>query len=135
MNIFLVEDSALLRERLTRMVSSVPHTHVVGFAASSKEALEKISRTKPDVVILDIRLAQGTGYQVLQELKRQQNKPTVIVLTNYAYPPYRKKYLQGGADYFFDKSTEFDLLLRALQQLRYRFDSHAKGHSFPTYTL
>lgn len=135
MNVFLVEDSALLRERLTRMISSVPHTRLVGFAASSNEALEKIPRAKSDVVILDIRLAQGTGYQVLRELKRQPNTPTVIVLTNYAYPAYRKKYLQGGADYFFDKSTEFDLLLGALQQLRYRFDSRAKGHSFPTYTL
>ncbi|MBI4672343.1 MAG: response regulator transcription factor [Chloroflexi bacterium] len=126
MNLFLVEDSACLRDRLTRLISRVHGARVVGYAATSHEALEKIPQTKPDVVLLDIHLAQGTGYQVLQQVKRRPRAPIVIVLTNYAYPPYRKKYLEGGADYFFDKSTEFELMLHALQQLRYRFEPNSR---------
>jgi|SRR5581483_4226785 two-component system response regulator DevR len=121
MNLFLVEDSNFLRERLTRMISRLGGIQIVGSASTASEAIARISQTRPDVVLLDIRLAQGTGLDVLQHLKQQPAAPVVIVLTNFAYPQYRKKYLRAGADFFFDKSTEFELTLQALQQLRYRF--------------
>lgn len=116
MNIFLVEDSSLLRERLIRTLSSIQGVHVSGFADTAEDAIQSIQQLNPDAIILDIRLRQGTGFQVLQSVKMRGRPPLVIVLTNFAYQQYRNKYLDAGADFFFDKSNEFDQVVGVLLQ-------------------
>lgn len=123
MNLFVVENSNYLRERLVRLVSRRPGVHVVGHAANARDAVQEIRQLKPDVVLLDIRLDQGTGLDVLKQIKTRGQPPVVIVLTNYAYPQYRERFLSSGADYFFDKSAELELMLQALDLLRYRFQN------------
>ena len=59
---------------------------------------------------------------VLQELKEFEPAPCVIMLTNYPYPQYRKKCLDMGADYFLDKSADFDGLITVIRQLRDKAD-------------
>ena len=71
---------------------------------------------KPDVVILDIRMPDGSGIDVLQTIKQGEPAPAVIVLTNYPYPAYRQKCLQAGADFFLDKSTEFDQIPELIER-------------------
>jgi DNA-binding NarL/FixJ family response regulator len=117
MKVFMVENSASLRERLGRVISGLPGALVVGHAANAADAIDGILQTKPDVVTLDILLDQGSGYQVLEKVKTLPQPPTVIVLTNYPYPQYRAKYLAGGADYFFDKSVELVSVVRVLKRL------------------
>lgn len=116
MNVFLVEDSNLLRERLIRTLAGIEGIHVSGHSDTAEGAIEGIQLKHPDAIILDIRLRQGTGFQVLQACKVPGKAPLVIVLTNFAYPQYRKKYLEAGADFFFDKSNEFDQLVVVLKQ-------------------
>lgn len=113
----MVENSQALRDRLARILSALQGVRVVGYAGSAAEAIEGIQEAKPDVVTLDILLDKGTGYDVLEKIKTPSLSPIVIVLTNYPYPQYRAKYLQGGADYFFDKSTELDSVLGVLKTL------------------
>jgi DNA-binding NarL/FixJ family response regulator len=91
------------------------HAQVVGYAATANQAIDGISRTHPDVVLLDIRLDEGNGMDVLRQVKHLDRPPVVFVLTNYAYPQYRAKFLEGGADYFFDKSTELDAMVETLE--------------------
>ena len=105
MKVFLVEDSILVRQRLARMISNIPGIQIVGEALEPRDATRSILETQPEVVILDIQLLNGTGMQVLQNIKRAKAPPIVIILTNF--PELRNKYLQAGADFFFDKSTEF----------------------------
>ena len=69
------------------------------------------------MVILDIRMPGGSGIDVLDGMKRDRVTPTVIVLTNYDYPQYRKKCLQSGASFFFDKSAEFEKVAQVLRGL------------------
>lgn len=121
MKLYLVENSNYLRERLTRLVGRRQHVEIAGYAATARQAIDDIRRLKPDVVLLDIRLDQGTGLDVLKAVKTRGEPPVVIVLTNYAYPQYRERYLASGAEYFFDKSAELDLMLEALESLRFRF--------------
>lgn len=116
MNVFVVEDSSLLRERLIRTLTGIDGVQVNGFADTAEEAIQQIQLRHPDAIILDIRLRQGTGFQVLQACKVPDKAPLVIVLTNFAYPQYRKKYLDAGADFFFDKSNEFDQVVVVLKQ-------------------
>ena len=115
--VFIVDDSAILRERLITMLSELKGIQVIGQAKSSTEAEEAIPELKPDVVILDIRMHGGNGIEVLKNIKKDKNPPLVIMLTNYPYPQYRKKCGDAGANFFFDKSTEFEKITKVLKRL------------------
>ncbi len=108
MKVFIADDSPVVRSRLVRMLSEYPNVEVIGQAGDAPEAVEAIDRLQPDVLILDIRMPSGSGIDVLQAVKSHQPSLLVIMLTNYPYPQYRAKSLEAGADYFFDKASEFE---------------------------
>ena len=118
LKVFITDDSATIRERLVTLALDLPEIAVVGQAQDAPEVLDAIHRTQPDVVILDIRMPGGNGIDVLRQLKKMKLAPKIIILTIYAYPQYRKKCEAAGADFFFDKSTEFDQIPQALEQVR-----------------
>jgi DNA-binding NarL/FixJ family response regulator len=118
MKVFIADDSKVLCERLTEMLSDVPGIEIIGQAQDVATSLAAIKKLNPDIVILDIRMPGGSGIDVLQAIKREKHAPMVIMLTNYPYPQYRKKCLGLGADYFFDKSTEFGKVMELFKQLR-----------------
>ena len=106
--VFIVDDSLIVREHLVTMLEELAGIEIVGQAENVAEAISGIRILQPDVVILDIRMPGGNGIDVLQTIKQDEAAPMVIILTNYPYPGYRQKCLQAGADFFLDKSTEFD---------------------------
>lgn len=118
MKVFIVDDSTVLRERVIEMLSELPEIEIIGHAQNVSEALSAIKKLNPDVVILDIRIPGGSGMDVLEDIKKEKEAPMVIILTNYPYPQYRKKCLGLGADYFFDKSTEFEKVTELFKRLR-----------------
>jgi DNA-binding NarL/FixJ family response regulator len=107
MRILIADDSALIRERLANLLAEVQGIEIVGQARDAAEARGMAAKLKPDVAILDLRMPKGSGADVLQEIKQLDPPPVVIVLTNYPHPENRKKCIDRGADYFFDKTTEF----------------------------
>lgn len=117
MKIFLVDDSVVIRQRLRRMLTEVKGLEVIGESWDAQEATDAILKKKPDVVLLDIHLLDGNGIDVLQTLKKAKPAPVVIILTNHPSLKYRQKCLEAGADYFFVKSTEFNQVVPALEQL------------------
>lgn len=127
MKVFLVDDSAIIRQRLKRMLANMVNVEIVGEAGDAQEATNAILHDKPDVVLLDIHLLGGSGIDVLEAVKKVRPAPAVIVLTNYPYPQYRQKCIQAGADYFFVKSTEFGQVIPALVKLGSRADSSGVG--------
>lgn len=106
MNVFIVEDSAPIRERLAAMLGGIEGVSVVGQADTPDEALEGILRTRPDSVVLDIQLIGGSGLDVLRKARPQVPSTVFIVLTNHADAQYRRVCMEAGAAYFFDKSSE-----------------------------
>lgn len=122
LTVFIADDSALIRERLPGMLAEITGVEVMGQAADGIEAINSVRELKPDVVVLDIRMPGKNGMEVLQELKEFEPAPCVIILTNYPYPQYRKKCLAMGADYFLDKSADFDGLFTVIKQLRHKTD-------------
>lgn len=117
LKVVIVDDSALVRERLAAMVSDLEGVELVGQAANASEALEIIQRLKPDAVILDIRMPGGNGIQVLETIKADEAAPVIIILTAFPYRQYRQKCLSAGADYFFDKATEFEQVAEVLKKM------------------
>jgi DNA-binding NarL/FixJ family response regulator len=111
LRIFLVEDSAILRDRLAEMFSSWEKIEMVGHAETEAGAAEALRAQNWDVLILDLQLLHGTGLGVLRSLSSHRAPgTTVIVLTNYAIPSYRARSMELGADYFFDKANDFSKL-------------------------
>jgi len=106
--VFLVEDSVAIRKRLVEMISAEPGVIVIGEADSAKSAIEGILRTHPGLVVLDIRLTEGSGMEVLRKIKPLFPDIVFAMLSNHAEPQYRKAYLQAGASFFLDKTNEFE---------------------------
>lgn len=108
LRIFLVEDSAILRDRLSEAFASWGKITMVGHAETEAVADAALRGGDWDVLILDLQLLQGTGLGVLRNLRGHRKPGTsVIVLTNYAIPSYRARSMELGADYFFDKTKDF----------------------------
>lgn len=114
--VFLVEDSSLIRERLVRMLEAIPGVKVIGHAETPAEAIDQIILAQPNVVILDIKLKGGSGIKVLQAVKLHMPAIIVVMLTNYSTPQFRSQCVQAGADYFLDKTHEFQNIAAILEQ-------------------
>lgn len=110
MDIFFVDESPESRSRLTRLIGGMDEARVVGHAATAQAAIAAILEKKPDVVLLDLKLEEGTGFDVLREVRRREPGIDVYMLSNYASEPYRRYALRLGAVDFFDKTTELDRL-------------------------
>lgn len=104
--VYVVEDSPLVRERLVEMLGALGDVRVIGSAARADEALRDILAERPDVVVLDIRLEQGSGFDVLRVLQDKAPEIEVYMLSSFASDPYRHLAARLGARGFFDKTSE-----------------------------
>ena len=107
MNVLVVDDSEDIRLRLAEMLSPLPGISRVDTAASASDALRAIRSEPPDVVVLDIHMPPGSGLEVIEALRSSPTPVAIIVLTNDPSAQWRLHCLSAGADFFFDKSTEF----------------------------
>jgi two-component system, NarL family, response regulator DevR len=116
MNVFLVDDSPDACKALRVLLSTIPGLKIVGEADDVPAALDGVFKQRPDVVILDLDLATGHGFDVLKSAKKLRPVPLVIVLTNHTHPLYRNECIQYGADLFFDKTTDCKKMVDVLRQ-------------------
>jgi DNA-binding NarL/FixJ family response regulator len=121
--IFIVDDSLIVRERLVTMLDELVGIEIVGQAENVAQAISRIRKLQPDVVILDIRMPGGNGLDVLRNIKQAESPPVVIILTNYSYAGYRQRCLTAGADFFLDKSTEFDQIPNLVERFKRSWES------------
>ncbi len=117
MRLFIADDSEILRSRLVETLSEFKDIEIVGEAGYAQEAVQSIMELIPDVVILDLRLPDGNGINVLKKIKKENSSIKIIIFTNYPYFQYRKRCLEAGAEFFFYKATEFENLVEAIKQL------------------
>lgn len=110
MRVLLVEDSRLLAQYLLEQLAAIPAVDPLGVVETEQQAIAAIAEQKPDLIVLDLHLRQGTGFGVLASFSKLSNPPIAVVLTNYALPQYRERATALGAKYFLDKSNEFDRL-------------------------
>lgn len=111
----IADDSAVIRERLLQKLAQIEGIQMAWQAQNAAEAIAAFQRLRPEVVILDIQMPDASGMVVLAHIKKESPRTIVIMLTNFPLPPFRKCCLQAGADYFFDKSTEFEKVIEVLK--------------------
>jgi DNA-binding NarL/FixJ family response regulator len=117
MKLFIADNSTILRNHLATILNDIAGIEIIGEAETTAEAIQKIPRLKPDLVILDIQMPSEGGIAVLKSIKDQHPKTRVAMFTAYPFPQYRQRCLEAGADYFFDKSTESDHLILLIKEL------------------
>jgi two-component system response regulator DevR len=114
LKVYIADDSREVRQRLVDLVSALQEVELVGQTALAYDAIADIQRLQPDVAILDIRLENGNGIDVLEIVKLLNAPPLVIMLTAFPNEQYRRRCLSAGADYFFDKTSEFERIVDVL---------------------
>jgi DNA-binding NarL/FixJ family response regulator len=119
MNALVVEDSPQIAERLVELVSVPSRVEVVATAATEDEALAACDRYTISLAIVDLQLAQGTGFGVIRRLRAATgaNPACIVVLTNHAVPALKVAAVEAGADYFLDKSKDFGTIPRLVGEL------------------
>jgi DNA-binding NarL/FixJ family response regulator len=116
-SIYIVDDSASIRQRLVSMLESIGDIAIVGEAETARDAIEGILATRPDSVLLDLHLRASSGIDVLKTIRGRLPLIKFVVLTNHAEPQYRRACTRIGAEYFLDKSTEFDGVRDAIAEI------------------
>jgi DNA-binding NarL/FixJ family response regulator len=117
MRVLIVDDSKIVCDGLRQMLIDIADVEIVGQAHNAEDAIASIAEANPDVVILDIRLPGMNGIDVLKDIRTKKLPIRVIMLTNYPYPQYRKKCEALGADYFFDKVAEIEIIPNLIEEL------------------
>ena len=117
MRVFIVDDSKVVVERLADLLDEVPGVELVGRAGDAPGAIHSILKTIPDAIILDLQMPGGGGLEVLRTIRQRHSSLWVLVCTNYPYPQYREECLAAGANYFLDKSAEFEKIPDILRDL------------------
>jgi DNA-binding NarL/FixJ family response regulator len=125
MRVLIADDSPIIVERLIQVVGKIKGIERLDQADSVATASEAVRRLRPDVVILDMQMPGGSGLDVLKVIREDRIACAVIVLTNFVYPQYRRKCLDGGAQVFLDKSTEFEKVSELVHSLGSRTSSGA----------
>ena len=119
MQALVVEDSPQIAERLVELVSVPDRVAVVATAATEDEALAACDRYTIDLAIVDLQLAQGTGFGVIRRLRAVagDRNACIVVLTNHAVPALKVAAFEAGADFFLDKSKDFAAIPRLIGEL------------------
>jgi DNA-binding NarL/FixJ family response regulator len=118
--VFIVEDSPAVLERLEDLVRDIQDVELVGKAATYETAVAGIIAARPDVSIMDIKLADdtGSGIDVLGRVRKDLPRMKAVMLSNYVTPQHAKASADAGAEYFLDKTADTDRIPEILQQLR-----------------
>lgn len=117
MRVLIADDSEILRRHLRNVLTEIPGITAITEATTTDEALAAFRHHQPDLVILDIRMPGEGGIAVLKAIHEQNPAIPVIIFTDYPYPQYRKKCLEEGTSYFFEKSTELEMMIELIRKL------------------
>jgi DNA-binding response OmpR family regulator len=118
LKVLIVEDSTEVRGRLVSLLREMPSLDVLWVAESVREAHEVLQTLRPDVALLDLRLPDGSGLDVLREIRASISAEAfIIMMTAFPAPHLSHACLSAGADLFLDKSGGFTELPAVLQVL------------------
>ncbi len=121
-----VEDSKGVLGRLYGLVQGIPEVDVVATWTSLKEIALSVHRFQPNVLVLDLYLADGTAMNVMRDFEFSKNKPILIILAEQPYEDIEAQLKMAGADFVLNKSLEFELIVKILRKL----SEKEKGNQF-----
>jgi DNA-binding NarL/FixJ family response regulator len=115
LSLLLVEDQTVLREGLRQLIESEPGLRVAGEAGTVQEGIAQAKRLQPDVILLDLKLPDGSGLEVARQVLADRDPPAVVVLSTYEDVALVKSALDLGASGFIPKSASFAEIVSAVR--------------------
>lgn len=113
--VVLVDDQALFRAGIRMLVASQPDLEVVGEAGNGQEALELVRATRPDVVLMDIRMPVMDGLTATAEILARPEPPRIVMLTTFDLDEAAARAIRQGASGFLLKDADPEFLLAAIR--------------------
>ncbi|MFT4258525.1 response regulator [Microbacterium sp.] len=113
--VVLVDDQALFRAGIRMLVASQPDLDVVGEAGDGREAVDVVRSTRPDVVLMDIRMPVMDGLSATAEILAQPDPPRVVMLTTFDLDEAAARAIRQGASGFLLKDADPEFLLAAIR--------------------
>ena len=108
MNILIVDDSVLIVEKLTGMLREAISSVSISNAGTYTGATLLLNELVIDLAMLDINLPDKSGIELLRLIRKDYSKMKVVMVSNNTSEQYRNICLRLGANYFFDKSRDFE---------------------------
>ena len=111
----VVDDQSLVRAGFVKLLEPEPDLLVIGEAGDGSEAVEAAARTRPDVVLMDIRMPRLDGIEATRRIRAAQRAPRVLVLTTYDLDEYVFEAIKAGASGFLLKDAPADQLVGGIR--------------------
>lgn len=121
LKVFIVDDSIVIIDRLRKLFSDYKNIEIVGCAGNIADALKEIEESLPDAILIDIHLKkdspEANGADLLHTLRKIYPSKLLIMVSNLATPQNIEKCMARGADYFLDKTNEFEKIPEILSRI------------------
>ena len=114
-DVLIIENSQAFSIWIESELKKNESLRVVGNVGTRSLGKELIYQLNPRIIILDMKLDDGSGIDLLKDIKVNNHPTKVVVFTNYNF--YKDECLRLGCDYFFDKSNEFEEMIKSVNQL------------------
>jgi two-component system response regulator DevR len=115
--LLIVDDHEVVRVGLRTLLSRVETIEVVGEASTAGEAVEQTRALQPDVVLLDVRLGNESGFDACREIQKLEHDVKVLVLTSFADDNVVVEAISAGADGYLLKEVNRDALVSAIEKV------------------
>ena len=117
LRVMLVDDHEVVRDGIRAMLASEDDVVVAGEAGGVQDAIDEAARTKPDVVVMDVRLADGSGIEATREIRANHPDTRVLMLTSFADDEALFASIMAGASGYVLKQVRSDDLVRAIRSV------------------
>lgn len=115
--VFIADDQLLIRQGIRRLLELDAELIIVGEAEDGVETIERIAATRPDVLLLDVRMPKKSGVEVLQELTAANALPPTLILTTFDDTSVVLEGIRAGARGFMLKDVSYEQLISAIRSI------------------
>ena len=117
MNVLIIENSEILKERYTRLFSSIISVEMLTIGSYSEKSIDFIQNQNSEVIIIAQDLDTNIKFNIIKKIKKYNPSITIINLYTKSFEGINQEYKKWGADYILDKSTEFNKLSEIIMEL------------------
>ncbi len=115
--VLIADDHAVVRQGLRQILTETTDMNVAGEAANGVEALDRARADEYDVMVLDITMPGRSGFDILKELRAEQPKLPVLILSMHAEEQFAVRLLKAGASGYLNKESAPDELVKAIRKV------------------